>query len=151
MAASAPMMTVLHVETGHVLAAITAGSAAPAVEDLTGGAYLSVRVPGHDPVRVPPGLLTAVRVPRQDGVLDDPRSYQVLDGQPAWLGPPRPLSTSVSLGAEGVSCLSLWQVGNQLVEIRTTLDAGGKPLVGKPPGADGGLVLCKGVALATAP
>jgi hypothetical protein len=149
MADTTPMMTLLHVETGHVLAAITAGAQAPTVDDLTGGAYLAVRVPDRDPVRVTPGLLTAARVPMQDGVIENPRAYQVVDGEPAFLGPPQVLAALTSLGAVGVACLSLWQVGAQLVEIRSTLNAAGQPSVGPPPGAGGGLLLCKGAPLTT--
>jgi hypothetical protein len=150
MAAPTPMMTVLSVETGHVLSVVVAGALAPTVDDLTGGSHLAVRVPVGEPVRVTPALLTAERVPRRDDVLADPRAYQMVDGEPAWLGPPTIDAATTNLGAEGTACLVLWQVGDTLVEVRTVLNGAGRPVVGEPPGAGAGLILLRGVPLVTA-
>jgi len=152
MAAPEPMMTVLHLETGHVLAAISSGALAPTAEDLTGGEHLAVRVPKADePVLVTPGLLAAARLAARHDVLADPRSYQIAQGAPAFIGAPKMFEASGAnasdLGAVDTDSLSLWQVGDHLVEIRSKLDANGQPAVGKPPGAGPGMLLVRGAPL----
>jgi len=150
-AAEAPMMTVFCAETGHVLTAVSAGSIAPSVDDVTGGTYLEVRTTSaHPAVRVTKGLLTAVRVPLRMDVLSDPRAYQVADGRVSLLGAAKPLASTDVLGVAGTATLSLWQVGDSLEEVRDVLGTDGKlssTAATAPPGAGGGLVLCKGAPL----
>jgi hypothetical protein len=67
------------------------------------------------------------------------------------VGSPKALSSAPVLGAPGAAVLSLWQVGDHLVEIRSVLDATGKASVTAPPGTGGGLVLVAGAPLVTAP
>jgi hypothetical protein len=145
------LMTVLHLETGHVLAAVSAGAAAPTVDELTGDEHLTVRLP--DPslqVEVGPELLTAIQVPVDDDVLDRPQYYQLVDGVPqlSLTTGPEDLTSATPLGPAGTPCLSLWQAGDELEVVREVLNASGAPPTGTtPPGGTHRLVACKGAPL----
>jgi hypothetical protein len=149
-----PTMTVLHLESGHVLAAVSSGSRAVTVDDLTGGTYLAVRLPGSgtDQVKVTANLLTATSVPLDDEVLSRPLDYQVADGVPplAFAGAPIHLdgTTTGKLAApDGAAVTSLWRVGDGLEVARGQLKDG-VPEPGGPPGATQRLVACKDEPLA---
>jgi hypothetical protein len=143
-----PQMVVLHVSTGHVLAAVAAGARTPTVEDLTGDAFLAVRLQDGSIVRVTADLLTATTVARDNDVLTRPTSFRVDDGVPpiSQVGRPKSLASAGSLGAAGDECVSLWQAGDQLEVVREPLDANGapSPATAAPPGATHRLILCKG-------
>jgi hypothetical protein len=154
MAAATPQtMTVLHLETGHVLASVSAGTRQPTVEELTGGSHLAVRLPNsQEQVLVTSDLLTAATVALDDDVLGRPLDYRVVDAVPplAFGGPPTNLTpTTVKINApEGTPCLSLWQVGDQLETSRDKLDANQRPGGVTPSGATHRLVAVEGVPLA---
>lgn len=141
----APLMSVLHLSTGHVLAAFSAGLAQPDVQEVTGGAFLAVRFPAtNDLLTVTTDLLTIVSVPLDVDVLDRPQHFRVVDGAPplSYLGPPAALPAS--LGAPPATpCLSLWQVGDSLEVVTEVLDASGDLGLDKPPGAQYRIVACK--------
>jgi hypothetical protein len=148
-----PTMTVLHLESGHVLAAAASGSRTVTVADLTGGTYLAVRLPGSRgaAVNVPAELLTAATVPLDDDVLSRPLEYLVGTGVPALTFGGRPINlgpTSAKIDApDGTAVTSLWRVGDELEVAHSTLD-GGRPEGGRPTGASHRLVACRGEPLA---
>ncbi len=146
---SGPQMTVLHLSTGNVLAAVAAGALTPTVDDLTGGEVLVVRLPTGATIAVTPQLLTAVAVARDDDVLTRPTAFRVDQGVPpvTAIGPMALLSSVSRLGDQGAECLSLWQAGDQLEVVRETLDSTGKPTAAKPPGATHRIAACKGSPL----
>lgn len=145
-----PTMTVLHLETGHVLAAVSSGSRAVTVADLTGGTHLRVRLPGlAAQVNVTAELLTAKPVPLDDDVLNRPLEYSVGDGVPAltFSGVPINLATAVIDAPDSTAVTSLWQVGDELEVSRSVLKAG-KPEGAAPVRASQRLVACRGEPLA---
>jgi hypothetical protein len=147
-----PIMTVLHLESGHILAAVSSGSRAVTVDDLTGGTYLAVRFPGSgtDQVNVTANLLTATSVPLDDDVLSRPLEYRVADGVPplTFGGTPIHLDGTGKLAApDDTAVTSLWQVGDGIEVARGQLK-GGVPEPGHPPGATKRLVACKDEPLA---
>jgi hypothetical protein len=141
-----PTMTVLHLATGQVLAAVTCGSHAVNVDDLTGGTHLTVRLPGSEKqVLVTPDLLTASVVPRDDDVLDRPLDFRFGDGTPAvtYAGTPVDIATD-DLGApEGTPVVSLWQTGDGLEVARGSVTASHQPDGTAPPGATHRLIACQ--------
>jgi hypothetical protein len=78
-ATSAParFATIIHLKTGHVLAAVTVAGAEPGLDDLTAGRAVRVRQPGTDGyVDVPASILVASRIAlRNEDVLDHPHAY----------------------------------------------------------------------------
>lgn len=146
-------MVVLHLSSGHVLAAVAAGGRNPTVADLTGGTSLPVRLPDGATVAVTSDLLTATAVPSDTDVLTRPTSFRVADGVPpvTVAGPAKNLRDSanniVKVADEGTECVSLWQAGDQLEVVRETLDSFGKPKAAPPPGGTRRLVACKGSPL----
>jgi hypothetical protein len=143
-------MVVLHLSTGHVLAAVAAGRASPTVADLTGGTALLVRLPDGTRVAVTGDLLTATAVARDADVLTRPTSFRVDDGVPpiTTVGSPENLRDNANnikrVGDQGAECVSLWQAGDQLEVVKETLGSSGKPAAAAPPGGTRRLVACKG-------
>jgi hypothetical protein len=151
--ASTATMTVLHLETGHVLAAASSGSRALTVEDLTGGKYLAVRMPkSGDQVNVTADLLTATTYALDDDVLSRPLEYRVDASLPTLTfgGTPIDLAAPAEKGKidapDGTAALSLWQVGDHLEVGRSVLDDG-CPDDG-PIGTEAEIVVCAGEPLA---
>jgi len=152
---AAAMMTVLHLETGHVLAAASSGARTVTVDDLTGKKFLSVRLPDSTAqVNVTANLLTAATFELDEDVLGSPLAYRVDASLPtlAFGG----LPTEVDTGAnpqklinapDGTAALSLWQVGDQL-EVGRSVLKGGTPDATDPAGTVGQLVACAGEPLA---
>lgn len=126
--------TVLHLSTGHVLAAVSSGSLEPTVEQLTANEHLAVRYFGPDArVEVPASLLTAVRVTADDDLLDRPHSYLATGGTPPvvlGLEPVevRPAGTTMPTGPAGAPCVIVWQMPDDTDVSNTPLDASGDPL-----------------------
>ncbi|MGO4362954.1 hypothetical protein [Terrabacter sp. RAF57] len=125
-----PKMVVLHLSTGHVLAAATASETMPTAAALTGGSFVAVRVdPGDLFVHVTTELLTELPVTVDNDVLSAPTSFRVVKAVPplANVGPPTELpDPATQVGDPGVEVLSLWQIGHQLEVVRDKLDGNGK-------------------------
>jgi hypothetical protein len=142
-----PTMTVLHLESGHILAAVSSGSrtVTVTVTDLTGGKHLAVRLPGSGSaqINVTAELLTAKSVPLDDDVLSRPLEFQVSQGSPAvtFTGKPIAWTTGTKIGSAGQAVVSLWQAGDQLEVARGVLDANGHTTGTVPPGATHGLLV----------
>jgi hypothetical protein len=145
-----PTMTVLHLETGHVLAAASSGSRALTVEDLTGGKYLAVRMPKTgDQVNVTADLLTAATYALDDDVLGRPLQYRVDVTLPTLVfgGTPIDLTVGVIGAPDGTAALSLWQVGDHL-EVGRGVLVSGTPDLEEPILTEASIVLCEGEPLA---
>jgi hypothetical protein len=146
---SDPQMVVLHLPTGHVLAAVAAGPLKPTVDDLTGGTALPVRLPGGEQVAITGDLLTATAAARDLDVLTRPTSFRIGDGVPpiTVAGAMEDLYTSAhvvkKVGDQGDDCTSFWQAGDQLEVVKETLGLTGQPAAPAPPGATQRLVACK--------
>lgn len=139
------LMSVLHLSTGHVLAAFTAGATQPTLQDVTGGAFLAVRLPAtNDLLTVTTDLLAMVSAPLDQDVLDRPQHFRVVDGAPplSYVGSPATLPASLA-APPATPCLSLWQVGEALEVVTEILDASGNLGASKPPGAQYRIVACK--------
>jgi hypothetical protein len=146
-----PLMTVLHLETGHVVAAVTSGKLTPTVDDLTGGKYLAVRVPkSNDQVNITADLLTAASYARDDDVLERPLEYRLDPNLPTLLfgGVPIDLTVGPIVAPAGTPVLSLFQVEDHLDVSRSVLGNNGKPDGAVPILADAQLHLCAGEPLA---
>lgn len=147
-------MTVLHLETGHLLAAASSGSRALTVDDLTGGTYLAVRLPGStDQVNVSANLLTAAVYELDDEVLSHPLEHRVDPSLPTLTFGGVPIDLNATGGAgkitapDGTAVLSLWQVAGQL-EVGRSVLLGGKPDAPDPAGTTAQIVVCAGEPLA---
>jgi hypothetical protein len=144
-------MTVLHLETGHVVAAATCGPRDLTVDDLTGGDYVAVRLPDSvKRVNVAANLLTAAAYERDDDVLSNPLAYRVDANLPVLVfgGTPTNLTGGHITAPAGTATLSLWQVGNQLEVGRSVLDNSGQPEGTSPTGTTAQIVVCAGEPLA---
>lgn len=131
-----PTMVVLHLSTGHVLAAAAVPELVPTAAALTGGTHLAVRVLTTGAVvRVTTDLLTELSVTRDDDVLSRPTSFRVVKAVPplSEMGPPTALPAN-PVGSPGAEVLSLWQVGSHLEVVRDTLDPAGNLTPTTPPG-----------------
>jgi hypothetical protein len=149
-----PQMTVLHLETGHVVAAATCGKRKLTVDDMTGGTYLAVRLPKTtDQVNITPDLLTAAIYARDDDALDRPLEYRVDPNLPALLFGGVPIDLAATTGPhwidapDGTAVLSLWQVGHHL-EVGRSVLASGLPDAAEPILTDAQIHLCAGEPLA---
>jgi hypothetical protein len=140
-------MAVLHLPTGHVVGAITAGGEVPTVAQASGGEHVSVRIPGGKVVRVPAEVLTVTDVPADADVLIRPTHYAVTKAVPpvAWAGQPRAKAAVPSKAGQEV--LSIWDGGTQPEIARETLSATGTAPTGAPPGATHRLLAVAGEAL----
>jgi hypothetical protein len=142
-------MVVLHLDTGHVLAAAAVEGATPTVDGLTGGSHLSVRVPLSRVVTVPLELLTLLSTDVDLDVLAMPTLYRVVDAVPrlSFVGAPATAASGDVIGTAGQQCLSVWQVGSAVEVVREQLPANGKSVLPKPPGATHRIVACPGQPL----
>jgi hypothetical protein len=124
--------TVLHLSTGHVLAAVSSGSFEPKVEQLTADDHLVVRYFGPDArVEVPASLLTAVRVAADEDLLDRPHSYVATTGTPPvvlGLAPVEVPATAMPPGPAAAKCVIVWQMPDGTDVSNTPLNAAGQPL-----------------------
>jgi hypothetical protein len=117
MMATAPprFATVLHLKTGHVLAAVSSAGLKPTLDDLTAAEHLRVRFPGASGfVNVPNSLLTATRtaVTTAD-VLDRPQHY-VLGADKSLIGPKAPVFQGAFPPSESAKeAIVVWQADNQ--------------------------------------
>jgi hypothetical protein len=128
MAAPATQLaTLIHLETGHVLAAVTAVGAKPSVGDLIGD-FLPVRIPGTDSVvNVPAARLTAASVAVIADVLDRPQSYQLSAGNPLrHLNVPAITTVGLSKTDQGERAVAVWQVGDESFSASGTVDVNGR-------------------------
>jgi len=151
MATPAPLFaTVIHLETGHVLAAVSSGGLKPKLEDLTAKEPLRVRFPGTtDFVDVPIAQLKATRVSVTDDVLDRPQHYMLGDGlgdgnPPLTLGKAPVVKGSIVPGAEGKKAVVVWQDEPEPVAASGSLGAGGLLPGIPPPGATHQLLAYEG-------
>jgi hypothetical protein len=138
-------MTVLHLETGHVLAAVSSGREEPTVADLTGGEHLLLRPFDRTSfVEVPDDVLTATRVALDRDVLDRPLHHVVDTGAtpPVSLGVAPSSSVGSAVGLANGECLTIWQTPGGAEVSRVPLDATGAPppTSAKPAGATARLV-----------
>jgi hypothetical protein len=140
-------MAVLHLPTGHVVGAMTAGGQVPTVAQATGGEHLAVRIPGGQIVRVPAELLTATAVPADVDVLIRPTHYAATKAVPpvAWAGAPKAKAAVASKAGREV--LSIWDGGTQPEIARETLSTTGTAPLGAPPGATHRLLAVAGEPL----
>ncbi len=147
-----PRMVVLHLSTGHVLAAATANELVPTAQALTGGRWLAVRIPKGRFVNVPTEMLTELQVGIDNDVLSRPTSFQVGKAVPPLShgGAPTAL-TGQKIGDAGADVVSLWQVGRELEVVRDKLDADGKVSTNTPPGGTYRLVAVTGQPLRFTP
>jgi len=133
------LASVIHLKTGHVLAAVTAAGLAPTLDDLTGGKAVRVRLPGTDGyVDVPASILAAARISlKTEDVLDHPHDYVVSPGGQAL----ERAGENAQDDAEGMPAVFVWRVeANGVSESIFDLDP--KPLKkdgelprAQPPGA----------------
>jgi hypothetical protein len=145
-------MVVLHLSTGHVLAAATATELVPTLEALTGGTYVAVRVPGGWFVNVTAEMLTELQASVDDDVLSHPTHFQVVKAVPplSQVGAPTALAAG-KIGDPGAEAVSLWQIGHELEVVRDKLDSTGALPTNTPPGATHRLVAVAGHPLRYTP
>jgi hypothetical protein len=138
MAAPAQMFaTVLYLESGHVVTALSTGGPERTIEELTGEDGVRVRLP-DDPgfVKVPMSALTAKRVAVTADVLDRALAYVVGSGNPPLrLGVKPVYGTPASPGAAGTKAVVVWQDGEDSVVVSGVLGSGGAAPGTAPPGA----------------
>jgi hypothetical protein len=141
-------MLVVHLATGHVLGAITAGRHVPSVVQAAGGSHVAVRIANDRIVRVPAELLTGLVARADKDVLTRPTHYQVTDATPpvSWNGKPKMLEPVPS--KPGREALSIWDGGKEPEIARQSLDnTGALPSNAGPPGATHRLVAVAGEPL----
>jgi hypothetical protein len=138
--------TLLHLETGHVLAAVTAVGLTPDKDALTDG-HVRVRVPGSDVyVDVPSDHVTATRVPVTDAVLDRAQSYVLgANGTLSFEGEPQ--VGGALAGTEGAQVVVAWQVGSDALVTKGPLGAGSTLPGSDPTGATARVVAIAGETL----
>jgi hypothetical protein len=144
--APALIATLLHLETGHVLAAVTAVGLKPDLDALTGG-HVRVRVPGTDEyVDVPSEHLTATRAPVTGAVLDRAQSYVLAtNGTLSFEGEPK-VGAAVT-GTTGAQVVMAWQVGSDALVTKGALGTGNTLPGGDPAGAKARVVAIAGEPL----
>jgi hypothetical protein len=144
------LATVLHLATGHVLAAATAVGLQPKIEDLTTDGFLRVRVPATSSrlqpgfVDVPVARLKSTRARVTAEMLDRPQQYLVgTEGQLQFVGAPEldqltpgeePSKKKGFPKLEGAAAVVVWQgVDNDGNPVTNSFEGPGKA-DGKPPG-----------------
>jgi hypothetical protein len=138
MAAPAQLFaTVLYLETGHVLTALSTGGPERTIEELTGEDAVRVRMPDSTGfVKVPMSALTAKRVAVTADVLDRALNYVVGTGNPPLrLGVKPEYGTPTSSGTAGTKAVVVWQDGEDSVVVSGVLGSSGAPPGTAPPGA----------------
>jgi hypothetical protein len=140
--------TVLHLSTGHVLAAVTSVGLEPTLEQVTGEDSVRVRIP-DDPgfVNVPTSALTATRLAVTADVLDRAQHYIVSSGTLILGADPvigAALGTAPPADTEAVA---VWQDGSDSVVAEGPV-IGNTGLPGEPPpGATHQLLAAEGFPL----
>lgn len=150
MAAASLFATVIHLETGHVLAAVSSGTLEPTLEDLTGGKHVRVRLPGtREFVDVPSSLLQATRLSVSADMLDRAQNYVVDSKQnpPISHGGAPVVDDAEPTGAEGTATVVVWQDDEAPVATSGPMGAGDTLPGDAPPGAKARLVGVKGKPL----
>jgi hypothetical protein len=139
--------TVLHLSTGHVLAAITSVGLEPTLEQVTGEDSVRVRFP-NDPgfVNVPMSALTATRLAVTADVLDRAQNYAVSSGTLV-LGDRPEVGSPTSPIAADTDAVVVWQDGEESVVVTGKTDSSGGPPGEPPPGATHQLLAAKGFRL----
>lgn len=135
MAISPPLFaTVIHLPTGHVLAAVSSAGLEPALEDLTAAEHVRVRFPGKPGfVNVPLSVLATVRVAVTADMLDRPQYYVLGAGNPPLtLGLAPVIEEAVAAGDPGRQAIVVWQVGTKSIVSKGPLGTNGD-LPGSPP------------------
>ena len=129
--------TVLYLETGHVLTAVSVGGAERTIEELTGEDGVRVRIPDSTGfVKVPTSALTAKRVAVTADVFDRAMNWMVGTGsQPLRLGSDPVFGTPTSPGSPGKKAVVVWQDGEDSVVLSGVLGSGGSAPGTPPPGA----------------
>jgi hypothetical protein len=138
MPAPAPLLaTVMHLETGHVLAAVSSGGLEPTLEELTAGDHLRVRFPGKPGfVNVPLAALTAARVAVGADVLDRSQYYVLGGGKPPLTFGPGPVfNAPLEDKAKNKQAIVVWQAGSDVIVASGQIGPGLEPLAARPPEA----------------
>ncbi len=118
------MMTVLHLETGHIVATVSGAADGATVAELVGddGLRRSYSADRHL-VDVPTDLLTATRLPFNRDVVDGPQVFRVQDGQAVFVA--GGLQTVAPTGAAGDAALVIAQTAAGPVAHRVVAGVGG--------------------------
>jgi hypothetical protein len=145
-----PSMSVLHLDTGHVVAAAAVDGAPVTVDSLTGGTHIAVRIATDKVVTVPAVMLTVTSTDRDHDVLAAPTSYRVVDAAPrvSFVGGPTALPATVT-GTPAQEVVAVWQVGPGVEVTRVQPAADGSVTVVKPAMASHGIVAVPGQPLYT--
>jgi hypothetical protein len=147
MPAPAPLFaTVMHLPTGHVLAAVSSGDLEPTLEELTAGDHLRVRFPGKPGfINVPLAALTAARVGVTADVLDRPQFYVLGTGKPSLTFGAAPLfNTKLEDQAKNKQAIVVWQAGSDAIVASGLIGPGRELPSSPPPGATHELVAYAG-------
>lgn len=128
-----PVMTVLHLDTGHVLAAGAFPGATPTVETLTGGSHLALRVPASSILAVPSPLLTLLQVPWDGHVIAAPVHFRVVETEPRLSWVAAPSQSGGVMGTPWQACLTFWDAGGHVEVVRDQLDGTGALTSTGPP------------------
>jgi hypothetical protein len=148
MATPTPLLaTVLHLETGHVLAAVSSsGGLEPTLEDLTAGDHLRVRLPGTPGfVNVPSSALTAIEVAVTEDVLDHPQQYVVGTGNPPLtFGKAPVVNGPMEPDAKEKQAIVVWQAGSESIVASGPMTPTNDPPAPPPPGATHQLLVYAG-------
>jgi hypothetical protein len=150
MAAPGPMFTtIIHLATGHVLAAVSSGGLEPTLEELTAADHVRVRFPGGPGfVNVPSSALTAIRVGASADVLDRSQHYIVGTGNPPLtLGEAPVFNVTVLSDVKDKHAVVVWQAGGDSIVASGPLGANGEPPGTRPPGATHWLLAFEGAPL----
>lgn len=144
-----PTMAVLHLDTGHVVAAAAADGAPETVESLTGGTHVAVLIAPGKVVEVPGSMLTATSIERDHDVLAAPTSYLVVAAPPrlSFVGGPTTMPGPPVVGTPGREAVVIWQVGPRAEVTRVPPAADGSVSVTKPTMASHGLVAVPGLPI----
>jgi hypothetical protein len=144
-----PTMAVLHLDTGHVVAAAAADGAPATVESLTGGSHVAVLIAPGKVVEVPSVMLTATTLDRDHDVLAAPTSYLVVAAPPrlSFVGAPVSMPGPPVVGTPGKEAVVIWQVGSRAEVTRVAPAADGSVSVTTPAMASHGLVAVPGLPI----
>jgi hypothetical protein len=140
--------TVLHLSTGHVLAAIASVGLEPTLEQVTGEDGVRVRFP-NDPgfVNVPMSALTATRLAVTADALDRAQNYAVSSGTLV-LGDRPEVGAPASTPPADTDAVVVWQDGEESVVVTGKIQGTtGEPPGEPPPGATHQLLAAKGFPL----
>jgi hypothetical protein len=138
--------TVVHLATGHVLAAVSSGDLEPTLEELTAGDHLPVRFPGTPGfVNVPLSALTAARVAVTADALDRPQYHVVGSGSPPLtFGGAPVVNAELEDKAKNKQAIVVWQAGSDVIVASGSIGPGLEPIAARPPEATHELVAYAG-------